>query len=44
MLAAVNSKERTPAEFSALFEAAGMKLEKVWYARAPHGIIEASLK
>lgn len=44
MLQAVNAKERTPKEFSDLFEASGLKLEKVWYCRAPHGVVEARLK
>lgn len=44
MLQGLNAKERTVKEFSDLFEASGLRLEKVWNCRSPHGIVEARLR
>lgn len=41
MLAVTGGVERTTAQFAGLFEAAGLRLERVIETRAPISIIEA---
>ena len=44
MLASINGIERTPDEFEALVDAAGLKIKKIWAIRSQISIIEAVLK
>jgi hypothetical protein len=43
LMATINGIERTPSEFKALFERAGLKLVKFWETRSMVGITEAGL-
>ena len=40
MMGIINGIERTPAEFSALVEQAGLKVEKIWECRSQVSIVE----
>ncbi|KAF7162427.1 hypothetical protein CNMCM5623_007718 [Aspergillus felis] len=43
MMSCINGIERTPAEFKALLQAAGLKLKKIWDCRSQVSLIEAVL-
>ncbi|GFF52160.1 beta-lactamase-like protein 2 [Aspergillus udagawae] len=43
MMSCINGIERTPAEFKALLQAAGLKLKKIWHCRSQVSLIEAVL-
>lgn len=43
MMTTINGTERTPAEFKALLEKAGLRLVKFWETRSMVGITEARL-
>jgi len=43
LMATINGIERTPSEFKALFEQAGLRLVKFWETRSMVGITEAGL-
>ena len=44
MMGILNGIERTPLQFKALIEAAGMRLERIWECRSQVSIVEVGLK
>lgn len=44
MMGIINGIERTPAQFEALVEEAGMRLEKIWECRSQVSIVEVRLR
>lgn len=43
MMASINGIERTPEEFKAIIEAAGLKIKQIWGVRSQVSLIEAVL-
>lgn len=44
MMGIINGIERTPAQFKAIVEAAGLRIEKIWDCRSQVSIVEVRLK
>lgn len=43
MMSIINGVERTPSQFRAIIEAAGLKMHRVWEVRSQVGIVECRL-